>query len=141
MKLPNWLKLAFAACVLIAAASLAIALVSVNIATTAKDNAAAIVRVRTDSRVAACQKDKKFALAHNALVRSTVDRNIQFLDLLATSGGRQQVRPEDQAIVDEQIAAYKSDLKNIVRVPDCTPAGIAAFYAQSGKDTTTTKAP
>ncbi len=71
-----------------------------------------IEQTRTEARVAACVKDKKFATAHDKLVIA-----------LATAGGTRPITPDIQPKVDEQL----------VPVPDCSPAGIAAFYHHGKK--------
>jgi hypothetical protein len=80
-----------------------------------------IIAARTEARAVTCEKDRKFAEAHNALVA----RDNEFLIVLATGAGEREIRPEDQPIVDEQIAANN---RNLVTVPDCSPEGIKAFY-------------
>lgn len=74
----------------------------------AKESTEAIIQQRTESRVRLCEKDKRFAQAHNRLVIA-----------IATDAGSHAIAPDVQAAVDA----------NTVTVPDCSPAGIAAFYA------------
>lgn len=105
-----------------------------------------ILAQRTEARLYTCLKDKKFAEGHNAKVVSDAQRDNDFLVLLATDGGRRPIQAKDRAIVDAQMAENnRLRDENIVPVPDCTAAGIAAFYehGQQGdtptvEDTTTT---
>lgn len=89
-----------------------------------------IVSTRTESRIQNCIKDKKFAEGHNKFVNDDADGDRAFLLTLATSGGRQEIRPQDQPIVDQEIAKIeKQRTENLVPVPDCSPQGIEDFYA------------
>lgn len=69
-----------------------------------------IVATRTESRVAACENNLRFAEAHNKLVMG-----------IATSAGTREIPPSLQAAVDEQL----------VPIPDCSPPGIIDFYEGS----------
>ena len=108
-----------------------------------------VLAQRTEARINTCLKDKKFAEAHNRKVVADADKANAFIVLLATGGGRREIRPEDRALVDNEIAE-NNQLRdeNIVEVPDCTPAGIKAFYERQAAErkaaaatTTTVPAP
>lgn len=66
-----------------------------------------VIAARTESRVAACTNNQKFAEAHNKLVLG-----------IATGAGTREIPPALQPAVDEQLVA----------VPDCSPQGIVDFY-------------
>jgi hypothetical protein len=84
---------------------------------------------RSEARLNTCIKDKRFAEAHNAFVTADTASDNAFLLLLATSAGRREIAPEDQPIVDAQIAENNRVRdSNLVPVPDCSPEGITAFY-------------
>lgn len=99
------------ACALIAAGSLAVSVLFVlqDRADDRRTNAQLeqILQTRAESRLINCEKDAKFALAHNKLVMA-----------LATGGGEREIPPEVQPKVDEQL----------VTVPDCSAQGLADFY-------------
>lgn len=120
---------------------LVVGLIAVDARSAARDaNAAAekaqtaldlVIAQRTESRLNTCLKDRKFAKAHNSLVYA-----------LAHSDPTRTAT--EQAAVDEQAVPH------YVEVPDCSPEGIAAFYAGQGgtnpavfpsTSTTTTTAP
>lgn len=82
-------------------------------AATAQDAIDQLLAQRIEARVNTCFKDKKFADAHNALV-------LYFAAL----------GEKDPSTDPELLADFKA--KNLVPVPDCSPAGIAAFYAGQG---------
>lgn len=113
MKTPAWLKLAMWSCAVIAAASLVIAVAATFIASDANSNADTLRTQRTEARVVSCEKDKKFAEAHNALVNF-------FLSI-----------PEDPADPSPPGLRDRFRDENIVPVPDCSAEGIAMFYAGS----------
>lgn len=79
----------------------------------AQDATRLVVDQRSESRRNLCLKDQKFARAHNSLVYA----------LAHSDPGRTAA---EQAKVDEQA------IPHYVAVPDCSPAGIAAFYAGQG---------
>lgn len=66
-----------------------------------------LLEQRAEARVATCEKDVKFAEAHNRLVVA-----------LATADGTREIPPALQPRVDNQL----------VTVPDCTPEGLERFY-------------
>lgn len=76
---------------------------------------------RTEARIQTCKKDLKFANAHNRLV----ERDKGLVLAIATAGGQRPIPPDVQPIVDAELAQYD---QNLVEVPDCSPAGIKAFY-------------
>jgi hypothetical protein len=102
---------ATAACAFIAAGSLAVSVIFVldDRSDDRKTDEAIhqILEQRTESRKNTCEKDLKFANAHNRLVIA-----------IATGAGTHPISPELQPKVDEQL----------VKVPDCSPAGVKAFY-------------
>ncbi len=66
-----------------------------------------VVAQRAEARVTACEKDKRFAIAHNNLVNF-------FLSV-----------PDNDP---DPVLRKRFEDENIVPVPDCSPAGIAATY-------------
>ena len=108
-----WRTVALAA-IGVAVASLGMTVVSAFIAVDANGSAEKaqtavdeVIATRTESRKNTCLKDMKFAEAHNRLVIGIV-----------TAAGTREIPPNLQSAVDEQL----------VPVPDCSPAGILAFY-------------
>lgn len=82
-------------------------------ATTAQEAINLVLAQRTEARVNTCLKDKKFADAHNGLV------------LYFAALGEKDPTTDPGLLAD-----FKA--KNLVPTPDCTPEGIAAFYAGQG---------
>lgn len=140
MKRPTALTtqwIATAACAFIAAGSLAVSVVFVLDDKAddkqTNDRIQQIIDLRTESRAATCAVLRTFAVAHNAKVVADADKDNQFIVLLASSAGRKDVTPENQAIVDAEIAE-NNRLRdaNLVPVPDCsTPEGIAALFQKA----------
>lgn len=84
----------------------------------AEEANALLIEQRTEGRRLACEKDKRFALGHNALVES----HNEFVLILVTGGGTRKLNPQTQALVDAEVARNN---RNIVSVPDCSPEGLA----------------
>lgn len=79
----------------------------------AQDAIDLVLAQRTESRLQNCLKDNRFANAHDSLV------------LYFAAIGEKDPTTDPGLIAD-----FKA--KNLVPVPDCTPQGIAAFYAGQG---------
>lgn len=77
-----------------------------------------LVEQRTEGRLIACLKDKRFAEAHNALVES----HNEFVMILVTGGGEREPSPQALAAVE---AERIRNNRNLVSVPDCSPEGLA----------------
>lgn len=116
MKPTTLQNIATTACAVIAVAAVTVAVILglavSNTASDAKDAVHQVVAQRTESRERLCEKDKRFAEAHNRLVIA-----------IATDAGTHPIDPDVQAAVDA----------NTVTVPDCTPTGIAKFYGSPAR--------
>jgi hypothetical protein len=129
--------IATAACAVIAAGSLGVSVVFVlDDRSDDKQTDATIQQIidqRTESRGATCAVLRTFAVAHNAKVVADAMKDNEFIVLLATSAGRKDVTPENQRIVDAEIAENnRLRDENIVPVPDCsTPEGITALFEKA----------
>lgn len=98
----------------------------------ANDAIAQIVAQRTESRIKLCEKDQRFAVAHNLGFGATVDAFSKFVSNLGELSKRPD-NPEQNAAIDAEVkrqtdlfAAKVNAAK--VDVPDCSPAGIAKAY-------------
>jgi NACalpha-BTF3-like transcription factor len=98
----------------------------------AQDAIAQIVAQRTESRIKLCEKDQRFAVAHNLFIQATANGFAGFVFNLGELSKRPD-DPEQNAAVDAEVKR-QSDLftasvnKARVAVPDCTPEGIARSY-------------
>lgn len=94
-----------------------------------------IEAVRAESRPALCGVLSAFAIGHNAKVLHDAEHDKGFIITLATGGGRREVRPEDQPIIDAEFAKIDAQvIEDTVPVPDCTSkAGIDELFTGKGK--------
>lgn len=124
------------AALLIAFASLLVTIVTggvairaSNAADKAQEATDLVVVQRTEARKNTCEKDLKFALAHNKFVNDDADGDLAFVVTLITAGGTRTPTPETQTLAEAEFEKIeKQRTENLVAVPDCSPEGIRLFY-------------
>lgn len=116
-----WLILAVAASLFVAVGAVIVAVGASSAAGKAQDAITAVEEQRATSRVSSCDQAVDFAQAHNELVARSQD----LLRAIAAITSN----PDTQAFIAEQVALYDG---NIVRVRDCSAAGLQSFADGTG---------
>jgi hypothetical protein len=92
-----------------------------------------IIRVRDESRLAACIKDRDFQVAHNALAASTIDL---VRTSFTASAAAKRTRAERESTLAFMRARIDDLSKNVLPVRHCDRTSIDAFYKPATTTTT-----
>lgn len=126
-RMPRWAFLLIVGMFVIAIGTSSTAVVAV-FANLQKTND--IVEARTAGRIAACNVNRTFAMAHDGLVQRSKD----LLSQTFNAPGQPVRTPEKQQQIDAYLKAqFDAYDRNIVPIPKCDPASIAALYAKRSK--------
>lgn len=87
-----------------------------------------VVRVRNESRLATCIKDRDFQTAHNALAESTIDL---VRTTFTASAAAKHTKAEREATLTFMQTRIDALQKNVLPVRRCDERSIDAFYTPS----------